>query len=300
MTVTFNLFAGLEVLTRHIIKRFPGLRKKMSSSVRMDTKDFEKVTLESLEDALRSLGVRQGDALMIHSSWDGMCNLQAKPSEVISTFIKLVGESGTLVFPTAPLFLGEKDGIPVYDIQKSPSILGLLSESFRREPDVARSPCPSATVSAWGKLLPEFTRDFREESGNKPYGYGSPYDEIVKNNGKILVIGIGGIRALSLFHSPFDFLGDDNPIANYHFEKKFLVRDGQKEEKWTILQHDPKWEHYYASYAFTRLINKQDIWEKANLNGIKLTLVDAKKFSDFHMPLARKYGIPYWGFVRKK
>ncbi len=250
-----------------------------------------------LIDLLIGLGIGPGDVLMVHSAWDGMRQLRAKPSEVIDLLESLIGPDGTLLMPTSPPAT-LRDGRIVFDVVRSPSSLGLLSESFRRRPGVARSPFPMATVSAEGPRAFLFLRDFRAESGNTSYGKGSPYWEMGQQGGKVLVLGIDVVRTLTLQHCAFDVLGDDNPVADFYTDVEYIViRDGA-EEAWTLRRPHPRMVDYLATIAFSKMIDDSGTCRKGNLKGMKIALVDARKFLDWHVGLAHQNGWPYWGFPR--
>jgi len=295
----YQIGAAIEVIGRLIIDRFPKLRKFIARQVRKPVRNAPPVEISDFAATLSALEIGQGDSLMVHSAWDGMRQLRAKPSEVIETLKMLVGNGGTLIMPTGPIEQ-MREGMQVYNIEKSPSSLGLLSESFRRMPDVSRSPFPMGTVSAWGKLAGEFTKDFYRASDGTPYGPGSPYWKMRDYNGKVLIIGIDFIRVLSLSHCAFDILGNDNPLPDYHIEKPYIVINKGKEETVIVRRPDPKWTSYLATGVFKKMIMATGACKNTELSGIKIALIDAKKFLNWHLLTAKQYGWPFWGFPRKR
>src|SRR5260370_29219367 len=79
------------------------------------------------------LGIREGDTVFVHSSIDQL-NLGFPGGKVFSILRRVVGEQGTLLFPTHPRvnsyeFLSRGE---VFDGRKSPSYTGILSEITRR------------------------------------------------------------------------------------------------------------------------------------------------------------------------
>ncbi len=223
---------------------------------------------------------------MVHASWSGFQRLQAKPSELLAVLRELVGDHHTLVMPTGAI---EKyrDGMLLYDIKRSPSRMGLLSETLRRAPEAPRSPVPIAPVSAIGPAADSYTRDYREESNLTPWGRGSPYWEIANRGGQVLVLGIDFVRTLTLMHTALDVLLESNPIPNYYEPIDYLVvRDG-------IEEHG----RYVNSSA-----TSNGIWQpmrlggwhcasgtlsERNWRGVRICVVDAKAFLDWHLPIAR-------------
>jgi hypothetical protein len=296
-TIQYNLMAMAEVGGRFLVGRSPVVMKMAHRWVRRTSQPEQPIKLTDLKKAIINLGVRDNDILMVHSAWDGMRQLQAKPSEVIAMLRGIIGGRGTLIMPTAPIFtIG--DNIPIYDVAKSPSVHGLLSECFRRVPGTKRSPFPMATVSAIGPEAELFSRDFRNESGNTPYGIGSPYWELGVHRGKVLVLGIDVVRTLTIQHCAFDVLGNENPVRNFYMESTFIVINDFSEEMWTIHRPRPELVNYWASTAWSKMIRHSGTCLYADLKGMKIALVDARAFFEWHLPLARKYGWPYWGYPK--
>ena len=79
----------------------------------------------------------------------------------------------------------------------------------------------------------------------------------------------------------------------------WFARDGDDFVMLAERQH-PKWGNYYASAVFTKMIRASGTCSRTTVKGIKVALVDAKAFLDWHLPLAKHEGWPFWGFPRKK
>jgi len=294
MSLQHHLLALAEVSGRYVFSASPKLVQWARRMARHENGLIGSVRLDDLEHAICGLGVAHGDLLMVHSAWDGMRQLQAKPSDVISMLRRLVGETGTLMMTTAPI-LTDRDGVPVYNVATSPSSQGLLSESFRRVPDTRRSPCPLGTISAIGPLAETLTGDYRDACECRPYGYGSPYWALTQHNGKVLVLGIDVIRALSLRHCAFDLLGDELPISEFYEALTYIVVRGDREESWSLYRQHRQWDNHCASAAFAKMIDASGTCQSTSLNGMSIAMVDAKAFVDWHLPLVRQDGWPIWG-----
>src|SRR5205814_935821 len=60
---------------------------------------------------------------------------------------------GTLLVPTSPFIGWQEDYIaskPTFDVRRTPSRMGLMTELFRRMPDTVRSLHPTHSVAGWG------------------------------------------------------------------------------------------------------------------------------------------------------
>ncbi len=300
------LLATGEVMGRAVFRdgRFSSVRQRINKWVRRPSTQATSaskpvISLHELRDSLVALGVGRGDVLMVHSAWDGMRHLEAKPSAVVSMLLELVGGDGTLLMPTSPIKIKSGDRM-VLDLDRSPSMYGILTEAFRRTPGTLRSPIPAATVSAKGRLAAHFTRDFYELSAHTHYGVGSPWWELGVQNAKVLVLGIEFIRPLTMTHCVFDVLGADGPFADFHYEAPLtFLRNGVEETRMMRWQRADA-ENYGATVTFARLIVENGFAQVRSPKGLKVALVDAKRFLDWHLDVARRFGLPYWLFPRAR
>jgi aminoglycoside N3'-acetyltransferase len=290
-----TILAGLEVGGRHVVGRLPNLRSYATTWVRRTPKQAEPIPLTDFRQALLDTGVTAGRDLMVHASWSGFQRLQAKPSELLTSLREIVGELHTLVMPTGAV---EKYryGVLIYDIDRSPSRMGLLSEALRRTRGSLRSPVPIAPVSALGPAAEVYTRDYREEAGLTPWGLGSPYWEIANRGGQVLVLGIDFVRTLTLMHTAFDVLLDSNPIPNFYEPVEYIVMRGDRGERWALRIQQRYLEQHLATYAFRRMALASGTVVERNWRGVRICVVDAKAFLDWHLPIARRTGLPYWGW----
>jgi aminoglycoside N3'-acetyltransferase len=290
-----SFLAGLEVSGRHAVSFVPNLRSYATRWVRRTPKEPDSFSLAEFCQAILDAGVTPGRDLLVHASWSGFQRLQAKPSELLAALREIVGEQHTLVMPTGAIERC-RDGVLLYDVERSPSRMGLLSETLRRTRGALRSPVPIAPVSAVGAGAEAYIRDYREEASCTPWGRGSPYWEIANRGGQVLVLGIDFVRTLTLMHTAFDVLLDLNPIPNYYEPVDyFVVRAGQ-EERWSLKQQQRYLESHLATFAFRRLALASNTLTETSWRGVKICVVDAKAFLDWHMPIAQRTGLPYWGW----
>jgi aminoglycoside 3-N-acetyltransferase len=290
-----SLLAGLEVSGRYAAHYIPNMRSYANRWVRRTPKTPDSFTLAEFQRAISDAGVADGRDLLVHASWSGFQRLQSKPSALLGALQELIGAKNTLMTPTGAV---EKlrDGVLYYDRERSPSRMGLLSESVRRTRGALRSPVPIAPVSAIGPDAEAYTRDYREESNLTPWGIGSPYWEIAHRGGQVLVLGIDFVRTLTIMHTAFDVLLDANPIRNYYEPIDYVVvRDG-KEELWSLRRQQRYLEQHLATYAFRRMVLASGTVVERTWRGVRICVVDARAFLDWHLPIAKKTGLPYWGW----
>ena len=119
---------------------------------------------------------------MVHSAWERAGPLAASPAALIAALQEAVGPSGTLCMPAYPR-LRPTEPI-VFDLRRTPSNAGLVSEVFRRMPGALRSR-QLRTVASLGPLAEELTG----EHHHSPYASGktSPYAKLADVHGRCSV-----------------------------------------------------------------------------------------------------------------
>lgn len=161
---------------------------------------FFRFDRQNLRDGLGRVGLAAGDVVLVHSSWDRFCGYSGNPASVIEELQACLGREGTLIMPTQP-FSGSaqqyQQTAAVFDSERTPSRMGLLTEVFRRMKGVTRSRHPTHSVAVWGRLTSDLIRDHL--SSSTPCGFGSPYHKLLEVNGKILLMGTD-MRASTFNH----------------------------------------------------------------------------------------------------
>jgi len=164
------------------------------------------VTPTDVAAALDDVGVRPGDCVVFHSSLSSMGRVVGGPNAVIDGFIQAVGSEGTVAAPTLwwhpadpPLRMED------WDIDASPSYVGLVSETFRTRPDSVRSDNPSHSVSAIGARAVELTAAHVVTSlrhspwGRAAFSAASPWQRLYEWNAAYCFIGVD-LRVATVRH----------------------------------------------------------------------------------------------------
>ncbi|MBO4511572.1 MAG: AAC(3) family N-acetyltransferase [Victivallales bacterium] len=146
------------------------------------------ITKDMLKEDLRQMGVTQEDTLLIHSSFKSIGNVEGGPDAVLDMLMDYFKENGLLVFPTLS-YSEVNDEHPRFYVNETRSVLGILSDTFRKRPGVIRSLHPTHSVAAYGKDAASFTSG--HENSTTPGGIGSPWWKLQERNAKILFIGNG-------------------------------------------------------------------------------------------------------------
>src|SRR5271157_5699505 len=102
-------------------------------------RNFRSFTHQDFKRLLSRLGIERGDVLLVHSSYRGFDGFQGNAADVILALEEAVGQKGTVLMPTMPFAGSAVDYVsrnPVFDVNATPSRMGLLTELFRRSPGV--------------------------------------------------------------------------------------------------------------------------------------------------------------------
>lgn len=169
------------------------------------------ITVEELVAQLRTLGLRAGMTVIVHSSLralsgNGRAWLAGGPQAVVEALQTVLTEAGTLVMPTHSTDLSEpsywqhppvpaawwpviRAQMPAYRPDLTPTRqMGLIVDTFRQQRGVTRSSHPAHSFAAWGRHAFEVTT---EHSLDNSLGERSPLARVYDLDGAVLLLGVG-------------------------------------------------------------------------------------------------------------
>ena len=176
------------------------------------------------------LGLEAGDVVYVHSGMDGL-NLAFPFYRILFFIQKVIGPAGTVVLPTYPnhvissyeyLLQGN-----TFDVRRTPSYTGILTEFARRQRQAVRSLHPTKSVCAIGPAARELTAT--HQLSPYPYDTGSPYYKLIEHRGKIVGLGVT-TNYISFGYCVDDALKEKFPVKVYHdriFEAPCLNYEGE-------------------------------------------------------------------------
>ncbi len=157
-------------------------------------------TREKLTQDFTDLGIQKGDTLFIHSSFKSLGPVEDGASTVIAALETAVGAEGLILMPTFSLLPSREERVAAWDVNKTPSTVGWLTEFFRQMSDTHRSDHYSHAIAARGREAKAFVSDHRRREGcqspwdhypwGKTYGTHSPMFRAYKANAKLLMLGV--------------------------------------------------------------------------------------------------------------
>ena len=155
----------------------------------MQRKKHGVISRDRLVSDLRSIGVKKGDVLMVHSSLSKMGFVENGAVTVVDACLEAIGPEGTLVMPAfahntfSKIYL---DTDPVFDVKHDPSRAGAVTEELRTRPGSLRSFHPTDAVTATGPLASYIVKDHFGQL--TPYNTFSPYYRLAEKHACILNI----------------------------------------------------------------------------------------------------------------
>lgn len=161
-----------------------------------------------LRAGLERVGVPRGGLVLLHSSLSSLGWVLGAEDAVVAAMLDALGPEGTLAVPAFTRCFAPGKGHPAgnqgpFDIERTPSSLGRISEAVRRRPDALRSHHPIHSVAACGPAAAELVQGHEAESD---FGPESPFGKIIERNGSIVLLGVGQ-RVNSTLHAVEDLVG---------------------------------------------------------------------------------------------
>lgn len=165
----------------------------------------KKYTADDLIKEMCEMGMKKGSVVFIHSAMTQFYNYQGSALELIAKIIEVIGEEGTLMMPAYPknkkkLYKQAKETSEViFDVKKTPSGAGYLSEVFRTYPGVKRSINLQHSVCAYGNLAEYFVSD--HHLSKIAWDEYSPYYKLGNKEGLIFCLGLDSyLRNVTMIH----------------------------------------------------------------------------------------------------
>lgn len=184
-----------------LVKKLKKYIKKQLKQYRiLYQKKFMAFSLGEFISALKALGLEAGDKVLVHSSYDKFTGFRGKPTNIIAGLQEVVGPEGVVLMPSMPfrdtaynyVTTGKK-----FDVKRTPSAMGWITEIFRRGKNTIRSLHPTHPILACGPGAAELLADHMKSKS--PCGAFSPFEKLYEAHGKILLLGTG-INVLTYYH----------------------------------------------------------------------------------------------------
>jgi aminoglycoside 3-N-acetyltransferase len=190
----------------------------MKDGAALFTRDGKTYRQSDLMESIEAVGIKRGDTVIVRSDVTAFgVPAVASRREICSPlflgaiadcFIEAVGPSGTLMMPAYTYSFCEGRE---FDVKRSPSTVGLLTEYFRKMPGVTRTLEPIFSMAIYGAGKKYFS-----EISNSCFGEGSIYDKIYARGAKMAAFGLAQREAITAIH-----YAEARAKVPYRFDKTF-------------------------------------------------------------------------------
>jgi aminoglycoside N3'-acetyltransferase len=225
---------------------------------------------------ITQLGIIEGSTIFIHSSLDKL-SLAFSPYRVLQILMETVGDQGTLLFPSWHYLGRAEDYLKsqrIFDVKRSPTVLGLLPELARRHYLAHRSLHPTASITAIGKHAEELTS--KHHLDIYPCGEYSPMYLMMNHNARI--IGLGEkVVSLSFVHCVEDIMKENFPFKTLtgNTIEGILKDENGKIRKINTYVPDKRIQNRNIQDYFDRNISL-DICKRFKRGGVNFFICDAQ------------------------
>lgn len=188
-------------------------------------------TRSGLAGDLSRLGLERGDTVLVHSAMSRIGWVPGGAAGLLEVFGDVLGREGTLAAPTFPFtgsLLEHLRSEPVFDVERTPSRMGALSEVVRTHPEAVRSLGPTHPVAAIGPMARFLTEAHRHSSG--PCDEHSPFVRLTSVRGKVLLLGVD-FRSCTLLHAAEELAR----VPFIDFDTRYPVQVRTPEGEWKAL-----------------------------------------------------------------
>jgi len=176
------------------------LKSGVSEARRAWVRAFRSYDPPQLRAALAALGVAPGDTVMLHGGFGGHHGFRGSIEDLTDTVIELLGPQGTLAMVSLPYRSSSLQYLQTmkrFDVRRTPSMMGLISEYFRHRPGVLRSLHPTHPVLALGARAEWLVRG--HEDSVYPCGPDTPFGRLLQADGKVVFFNVE-FATFTFFH----------------------------------------------------------------------------------------------------
>ena len=166
------------------------------------------ITQASIRDDLKSLGLREGDCVMMHSSLSALGTVEGGADAVVDALLDVLAATGTLLVPAfrdsvwgdpadftnSDCDCSNADGLCP---SQQPGFQGIIPETVRRRPGSLRSCHPTHSWVALGPAAKRLLAGHRDCP--TICGPGNPFEELVRSDGCVLTLGVQ-VNTVTLWH----------------------------------------------------------------------------------------------------
>ena len=231
---------------------------------------MDEVTLTKLIQCLDSMGLVEGDGLLIHSA----IQFLGRPQGGLDTYLKaiqqVVGTKGTVAVPTFNFGFARGER---FDPLQTPSHgMGAFSEYVRQHPEARRTSHPMQSLAVLGRYAEDLTR----RDTLSAFDPGSAFERMAELNFKLLLLG-ADVRAASVFH-----YSEQRFDVPYRYWKDFhglvQTKKGWEERTYRMYVRDLELNPQLTAEPVKQLLTERNQWHSIVLNYGEIASCSLKDF----------------------
>ena len=240
--------------------------------------------IEQMVKGFKALGLGEGDVVLVHSSFKSLGEdgelFEGGPMGVVEALEEVVGEEGGLLMP-ALTYAYCHSGQRLFDVTKTKSCVGVISETFRNMDGVKRSVHPTHSVCGWGERAVGLLREHHLD--DTPCGERSPFAKLRDVCGKVLMLGCG-LEPNTSMHGVEELVGTDY-VFKYQLKYRIEVGDEPRRcaiDAGEVPREIENWRHGHSEFGYAQRYERLgrhlgDAGRQGRVLGSVSWLIDAKK-----------------------
>ncbi len=184
-----------------------------------DAGQSSEIAASEIEEALRAVGLGEGDLVMVHSFTSALTGLERPDRRLIDALLEILGDGGTLALPA---FTYSFCRTGIFRPDEDPSEVGIAADTLRNEYRGRRTLAPIFSVVVAGARSDEIA----ELSSATTFGPDSIFGYMLQHNGKLCGVGVG-CEKITFNHYP-----EQQLAVPYRYWKHFtgvMEHAGQRE-----------------------------------------------------------------------
>lgn len=254
--------------------------------------DRRTMTASDLATLLATLGVSPGATILLHTSMENIGRRVPgmKPVTLIRLLQERLGEDGTLLMPTFP-FQGRQrdyaDRCDSFDVHKTPSQAGLVTEVFRRMPGVVRSLHPTHPIAGWGRHAGDLLAAHHLGTA---FGPNSPMYRLREYGGLVVGVGTRPGETFTILHVPEELHPTTWAYAFDPEPRAMTIVDGARRipYRFHVLRADA--ERDSLEHRLLGALLKEGVISVVARRGLKCTVARADEVIERSLTLIDRHG----------